>query len=880
MKKKLLSILSAGAMVWTALPTFPATALSEENEPQVLATNEQYTYSIDGLNVTDKDYSLDYKDRRPGCCEFRWDTISDEMNFTVGLEFDGTRTHKQFGLLNFEYDVVFEPNSNAYFGYSGTFSDTETYGDVDFFIIEAWGVWRPGGTKPTDSAVINGKQYDIFQSEKLLDDGTLRTQYWSVVQNNPAKFDQENSLRGLISFCDHFEAWEEAGLDMSGKLENIDLLVSSWNSSGSIDIQKNMISNFYAEDGQDSNVLTTKDGYTYSVDVPSEYDDSYQLDYSDFPGCCKMQWDKIDDEMIFTDGMEFGGSKAIKQYYDCDADYIVDFTPNSNAYFGYSGTFSDTKEHGDVDFFIIEAWGNWRPGGIKPLTSATIDGKKYDIFQSEELLDDGTLRTKYWSVVQNNPAKFDQKNSLKGHISISDHFKAWEKEGLDMSGYLEDINLLVDSWQSSGAIDIHKNYITTESYLLPDWVPNDYTSALEFRNTYGVTHVDGQYVCLVYVHNAGDAVQFGGKDDEDAALIRISQESYLADASLGAECNDQCDVIVFQANKPGTFPTYPSEPSIFDYSFSVSEDLTVEETDIYSWLPDSRSEYSAFKRENSGVGVRDGLVCYCDMPNGSTGYGTIDTQSGDGELEHIKTQHCNGVAYRYSEGGSSSLYIDIYRGKKDGLVDMTWDFARPWIPDEWLERTQRTFLISDDGKNVEFYAKGLDKNSIRFQVVDYDSGLPIHPKGDKEYVFSLATNITITENGSKKTTGPIVTWNWKEENPFILDYSEYENAEVDATIRSLDVNLPEYYVLQTVDEIPCANGCKDVYIRLKPTADHPNRKFDANGDRKFNMADLVLVHKYLTGKKVEFFGWKNWDANGDGICTISDFTLMKRALIG
>ena len=415
---------------------------------------------------------------------------------------------------------------------------------------------------------------------------------------------------------------------------------------------------------------------------------------------------------------------------------------------------------------------------------------------------------------------------------------------------------------------------------LPDWVPTDYESALGFRNQYGVTHVDGQYVCLVFVHNASNAAQFGSTADENAALICVSQESYLADASIGAECNDQCDVIVLKANKEGKFPTYTAESSMFDYAFSVSEDLTVEETDIYGWLPDCMAEYSPFKRKTGGVYARDGLVCFCGMPNGSAGYSIIETQNGDGELEHFKTQYCTNVVNHYSGSGSGSLNIDIYRGKKDGVVDMTWDLARPWVPEEWLERTQRSFLISDDGKNVEFYAKGLEKNSIRFQVVDADSGLPIHPKDDKNYVFSLATNITITENGSSKSTGPIVTWNWKEENPFILDYSEYKNAEVNATIRSLDVELPDYYVFQTIDEIPCANGCKDVYIRLKPTADHPNRKFDANGDRKFNMADLVLVYKALTGKKVEFFGWKNWDANGDGIFTISDFTLMKRALIG
>ena len=31
---------------------------------------------------------------------------------------------------------------------------------------------------------------------------------------------------------------------------------------------------------------------------------------------------------------------------------------------------------------------------------------------------------------------------------------------------------------------------------LPDWIPSDYASALDFRNTYGATHIDNGLVCV------------------------------------------------------------------------------------------------------------------------------------------------------------------------------------------------------------------------------------------------------------------------------------------------------------------------------------------------------------------------------------------------
>ena len=33
---------------------------------------------------------------------------------------------------------------------------------------------------------------------------------------------------------------------------------------------------------------------------------------------------------------------------------------------------------------------------------------------------------------------------------------------------------------------------------LPDWIPSDYESALEFRNTYGATHIQDGLVCIVF----------------------------------------------------------------------------------------------------------------------------------------------------------------------------------------------------------------------------------------------------------------------------------------------------------------------------------------------------------------------------------------------
>ena len=37
---------------------------------------------------------------------------------------------------------------------------------------------------------------------------------------------------------------------------------------------------------------------------------------------------------------------------------------------------------------------------------------------------------------------------------------------------------------------------------LPDWIPSDFDSAVEFRNSYGATHIDNGLICLVYPDRA------------------------------------------------------------------------------------------------------------------------------------------------------------------------------------------------------------------------------------------------------------------------------------------------------------------------------------------------------------------------------------------
>ena len=55
---------------------------------------------------------------------------------------------------------------------------------------------------------------------------------------------------------------------------------------------------------------------------------------------------------------------------------------------------------------------------------------------------------------------------------------------------------------------------------------------------------------------------------------------------------------------------------------------------------------------------------------------------------------------------------------------------------------------------------------------------------------------------------------------------------------------------------------------------------DVSGDNNFNVADIVLLQRWLLGQKPENFrSWKAADLNGDELLDVFDLTAAKKYLI-
>lgn len=170
-------------------------------------------------------------------------------------------------------------------------------------------------------------------------------------------------------------------------------------------------------------------------------------------------------------GLDFGSQKKATDYpyigMDYEADYRQTGSANGNSRLCVYGWFQN-KNAGNVplvEYYIIEDWVDWCPDANGKMV--TIDGAQYKIFQMDHTgptINGGSETFKQYFSVR-------QQKRTSGHITVSDHFKAWADEGWGI-GNLYEVALNAEGWQSSGVADIKKLDVYTDPSGNPDPDPD------------------------------------------------------------------------------------------------------------------------------------------------------------------------------------------------------------------------------------------------------------------------------------------------------------------------------------------------------------------------------------------------------------------------
>ncbi len=211
----------------------------------------------------------------------------------------------------------------------------------------------------------------------------------------------------------------------------------------------------FTTNAADQQQMGNKDGYDY--ELWNQWGQGTATMDVGSNGAFTCSWTGIEN-CLFRTGKKLEKTKTYEDYNGMYIDYDVDYEPKGNSYMCIYGW----TENPTVEYYIVEAWGSWRPPGSNDvLGTVEANGNTYDIYrtvrENQPSIHGTETFYQYWSVRQDNPAQNNVKKHIEGRISVSKHFDGWKKVGLDMSGTMYEVALNIEGYQSNGSAAVNKN---------------------------------------------------------------------------------------------------------------------------------------------------------------------------------------------------------------------------------------------------------------------------------------------------------------------------------------------------------------------------------------------------------------------------------------
>lgn len=230
MHKKIKATVSALFAFLLALPALAAT------EPIVIAGNKISTYDDFDYELWTQRSSDPVSMELTGGGTFKCDWDAENVLFRTGKKLGSRKTYDEFGNISIDYKSEYNITN-------GSVSYLCVYGWtidplIEFYVVENYGSYKPpGGTGYKGTIEVDGGTYEVYVATRVEQPSIQGTktfeQYFSV------RVDKRTE--GTITLSDHFKAWEEMGLDMSGKMYEVSLCVEGYKSSGNANVYSHVL---------------------------------------------------------------------------------------------------------------------------------------------------------------------------------------------------------------------------------------------------------------------------------------------------------------------------------------------------------------------------------------------------------------------------------------------------------------------------------------------------------------------------------------------------------------------------------------------------------------------------------------------------------------
>lgn len=170
-------------------------------------------------------------------------------------------------------------------------------------------------------------------------------------------------------------------------------------------------------------------------------------------GTFECNWDA--ENVLFRTGKKLGSKMTYDEYGDITLDYSAEhnITRGSVSYLCVYGWTEDPM----IEFYVVENYGDYKPPGGKGFKGTIeVDGGTYEVYVDTRVEQPSIQGTKtfdqYFSV------RVDKRT--EGTISLTEHFKAWEEMGLNVSGKMYEVALCVEGYKTSGNANIYSHVLT------------------------------------------------------------------------------------------------------------------------------------------------------------------------------------------------------------------------------------------------------------------------------------------------------------------------------------------------------------------------------------------------------------------------------------
>lgn len=163
----------------------------------------------------------------------------------------------------------------------------------------------------------------------------------------------------------------------------------------------------------------------------------------------KATWNGSSGDFLARTGYQWNSTKTHSQIGTLTADYSFTKTGTGGGY-SYIGIYGWTKNP-LIEFYIVDDWYTKPNPGGSNMGKFTVDGDEYTVYKHQQVNQP--------SIIGNTT--FDQFFSVRktarqcGHISLSEHFKEWEKLGMKL-GNMYEARILVEAGGGSGSIDFRQ----------------------------------------------------------------------------------------------------------------------------------------------------------------------------------------------------------------------------------------------------------------------------------------------------------------------------------------------------------------------------------------------------------------------------------------